>query len=64
MKKKDNFLKHSFGTIVNVAVGGAALNAVANSPMNYGLKTATEVGISAGIASNALGKHKNGKKWF
>lgn len=56
-----SFIKDSVRTLTDVTIGGAAIQAVGNSQMTPGLKQATQIGISAGIAGRSIGRNK---KWL
>lgn len=64
---KSNLMKSGVGTIVDVAIGGVAMQAVGSSSMPQGIKDVTNLGIGVGIMGRAMkrsgfGKHGKGSK--
>jgi outer membrane lipoprotein SlyB len=57
---KKSFMKDSMSTIMDTAIGGATLSAVAGSGMGSGFKEATQIGISGAIAGRSYNRMK---KW-
>jgi hypothetical protein len=55
-------IKNSMRTLVDVAIGGVAMQAVGNSSMPQGFKDATNVGIGAGIMGRSLKRSGFGGK--
>jgi hypothetical protein len=69
LKMKTNFMKGAVGTVVDVAIGGAAMKMVGDSSMPQGIKDVTNLGIGVGIMGRAMkrsgfgGSNKRSMDW-
>ena len=61
---KSNLMKGAVGTMMGVALGGAAIKMVGDSNMPSGIKEATQIGIGAGILGHSMKSFGGKKKLF